>query len=156
MTGREILAAVRPLEQWAGAITRLSKVAQEAIRLEEGFKAADQRLTEARAAVAQAKAELITLRDEHATLATRMAAEQKATLQAIHDEALVQRRQLTEELAQRKASVASIAEQERDARAAFERTKEQFKADEAVLRGKVADLRSLAERMARSAEAVLR
>ena len=156
MTGRDLQAAVRPLEQWATAISRFSQIAQEAIRLEAGLTLATAQLTETQAALATAKTEVAALRAEAATLTERLGIERQAALQTTHQEQSALVSAARETILRHQAAAEALAEKTRVAAAAHAARLAEWTAKEAAAAERVDILRDLAQRMARAAEAVPR
>lgn len=156
MTGREVLAAIRPMESFAATVTRLAAVAHEAIRLEEGQAAAERRLATLQAQAVTAQAEITRLTTEADDLTTLLAAERDAARVATDAECAARVQTADAAVATREQAVASWAAQEREAKERFERTAAGLRTAEVELIERVNTLKDLAQRLARSAEAVLR
>ncbi len=156
MTGRELAAAVRPLEAGAKAILRLAELAHEAIRLEEGIASAQRRLTELTGSVTTSTAELARLQTEARTLAVRLDADRQASLAATETEqrAVIGAARAVVEAHERSAT--EWRDKAAAAKAAHDATVATLRAEETALRTHVAGLRDLARRMAQAAEAVPR
>lgn len=156
MTGREALTAIRPMEAFAATVTRFAEIAHEAIRLEEGQAAATRRLAELTASVTAGSAEVERLRFEARDLTATLAAERAAAEHETADLCAGRIAAADAEVRTRQQAVESWAAQERAARERFERTAAELRASELTLIERVNTLKDLAQRLARSAEAVLR
>lgn len=156
MTGRELAAALRPVEQHARAVLRFAEIADEAIRLEAGLGLATTKLAETTAALEAARAERARLEREARGLAGEIAAARAAAEQQTAERcaAMVAEAQAT-------VKTAHLAARGWDAKAASEAEAHaarvaQWTAEATTLREHVDGLRSLAQRMAKAAEAVPR
>lgn len=156
MTGRELAAAIRPLEAWATAIGRFSQLAQEAIRLEEGLAQGTARLTALEATLATTQADLARLHAEARDLTATLAAERAAAEHETAERCAARVAVADSAVADRQRAVGEWTSKLETARAEHERRMAGWAAEEAALRTHVDGLRELAQRMARAAEAVPR
>lgn len=152
MTGREVLAHIRPLEGFAETVRRFGEIAHEAIRLEEGLAATATKLDAERAALADVKAEKTRVAAEVAGLERRMAAERDAALAALAHETEERRGSIEATLAHLQGLVSHWEGQALAAQTAFEAKRATMVADEAAMESRLADLRAQAKRMLRAAE----
>lgn len=156
MTGREVVAAVRPVETWARAVLRLAELGHEAIRLEEENAAATRLLGETAQALLTAQADLGRTQQAAATLAGTLETQRAAAVAATEAEQLAVIGAARAVVEAHERAAAEWAAKAQAAKAAHDATVAALRAEELALREHVDGLRDLARRMARAAEAVPR
>ena len=159
MTGRDLAAALRPLEAWADAVLRFKKIAEEAIRLESkltGIELAQTRLAEVQATVAVTEAHLRALQADAETVTATLAAEREAALAATQAEQAEIIRSARTVAERHQTTAEGWVAQTREAEAQHAARLMAMRATEAGLQAQIDGLRELAQRMATAAGAVLR
>ena len=157
MTGRELAAALRPLEEWAGAIGRFSQIAKEAIHLETkltGIALAQKELADTQAKVAAVKAHLADVQAEVAVASERLAEERAASLEATRREQAELVEAASAQVAQELARYAEWKTKTTHAETAHEARMAALRTEEAALQHHIEGLRDLARRYQQAAGAV--
>lgn len=159
MTGRELAAALRPLEVWAEGILRFRKIADEAIRMESkltGLELAQTRLAETQAKVVATQAALEALVEDAATLTARLAEERAAALAATEVEQAALVRAAQREIAKHQVSAEGWAAQTREAESQHAARMTAMATEAAEMQTRLDGLREQAQRMLTAAGQVLR
>lgn len=159
MTGRELAAAVRPLEEWATAIARFSRIAQDAIQMEaklSGLGVAQRELADTKARIAAERDTLLALQEQAQRLQGQLDAQRAAALATTEREQAERIRAAQAEIAQARAQTAAQQAQTREAEAAHAARMAALRMEATALEGRIEELRDLARRMAAAAAAVPR
>jgi predicted nucleic acid-binding Zn-ribbon protein len=156
MTGREVAAAVRPLEITAKAILRFAELAHEAIRLEEGTTQATAALTATRQSLEDARVELAILQSEAKNLTATLAAERAASETETLDRCAGMVAEAEALAAKAKQQAEAWAEKSRSAAVAHDVRVAEYRTETSALQAHLDGLREQARTLAQKAGAVLR
>ncbi len=156
MTGRELAAAVRPLEISAKAILRFAELAHESIRLEEGTAQVKTALAKKQSELQDARVELAILQAETKNLTATLAAERAASENETMNRCAGVVAEAEALAAKAKQQAESWIEKDRAAAQAHEARVASYRQETSALQEHLDGLREQARTLAQKAGAVLR